>query len=74
MRAIFTRLANEPALVGSLLIAVLDCLVAFDVLVLTIDQFATINAVLALLVGGTVRQSVYSKKSYRTLEGELLSP
>lgn len=73
MRAILDRLSNEPALVGSLIIAVLDCLVAFDVLVLTIDQFATINAVLALLVGGTVRQSVYSKRSYGALEGELLS-
>lgn len=72
MRRILDRINNEPAIVGSLIIAALDCLVAFDVLVITIDQFATINAFLALLVGGTVRQSVYSKRSYTTLEGELL--
>ena len=71
MRTLIDRIRNEPAFVGSLIIIAFDGLVVFDVIALTVEQFGWLNGAMVLVFGAGVRHSVYSKKTYQALEGEL---
>lgn len=74
MKKLWERIQNETAFVGTLILLAVTGLWAFDVIALTDDQFAWLNAALITIFGAEVRSNVYSKASYSELESELLSP
>lgn len=71
MKQLWMRILNEPAFVGSLIIAIFDGLWVFDVITLTDTQFGWINGTVVLLFGAAVRQSAYGPQTGRELEAQV---
>ena len=72
MTQVWNRIKNEPVFVGALVIAGFNGLEVFNVITLDVDQLGFINLVVTLLFGAGARQMVYSARTFKNLEGELL--
>lgn len=72
MIALWNRIKNETAFAGTIVLLIIQGLWVFDVIALSDDEFGYLIMALTAVFGAGVRQSVYSKSTYRALEGELL--
>lgn len=71
MNAILKRLKNEPAFLGSVLIAVVSLAAAFG-LQWDGEQVAQVTAFIALLTGAGVRSQVYTVQGARKMMEEAI--
>jgi hypothetical protein len=63
-------LKREPVLIQTLILAIVNLLVVFDVLHLTDVQLGAVNSALAALLGFIVRQTVTPLADPRTAQGQ----
>jgi hypothetical protein len=67
-------LRREPVVIQTLIFAILNTLIAFNVVELTATQIGAINALVAAVLGVIVRQVVTPLADPRNNDGESLVP
>lgn len=68
---LWERIQNEPALLSGAIIAIINVLMLFDVIVVTPDQINGINVALAAVLAIFTRQRAYGPLTGSALEGEV---
>lgn len=71
MSGFWDRFKNNPAIIGALILAVINLLIARGVFVMSVDEVGWLNVILSLVFGAGVRQLAYGPMTGSQMETEL---